>query len=348
MQTMRAIEYHAPGDIRVSSVAMPACADDEIRAKVDACAICGTDLKTYVHGNTRIKPPKIMGHEFTAVVETVGKNVEGFEIRRRIVMATSVSCGRCFYCSKGRTNLCLDLRPMGFTYNGGMAEYVTIPALALENGHVIKVPEAVKPEHAALAEPVSCAVNACTNSNVKQGDTVLVTGAGPMGIINACVARHFGAERIIVADTNPLRLDHAGKFDFDLIVNPDTEDLRRAVLDFTDQIGADVVIVAAPAKEPQQQALDTVRKKGTVCLFASLPADNSILCLDSRKIHYNEITIVGSSDSTPAHVKTAVELINAAQVPAEKIATHILPLEEIFTGFDLMKSGQALRVVLKP
>jgi len=348
MQTIRAIEYHAPGDIRVCSVAIPCCTDDEIRAKVDACAICGTDLKTYVHGNPRIKPPKIMGHEFTAVVETVGKNVEGFEIGQRIVMATSVSCGRCFYCRKGHSNLCLDLRPMGFTYNGGMAEYIIIPARALNNGHVIKVPDAVKPEHAALAEPVSCAVNACTNSNVKQGDTVLVTGAGPMGIINACVARHFGAERIIMADTNPLRLDHAAKFDFDLIVNPDAEDLRRAVLDFTDQIGADVVIVAAPAKEPQQQALDLVRKKGTVCLFASLPADNSIIALDSRKIHYNEITVVGSSDSTPARVKTAVELISTAQVPAEKIATHILPLEEIFTGFDLMKSGQALRVVLKP
>jgi len=338
MQMIKAIEYHAPGDIRVSSVPMPQCADDEIRAKVDACAICGTDLKTFVHGNTRIKPPKIMGHEFTAVVETVGKNVEGFEIGQRIVMATSVSCGQ----------LCFDLRPMGFTYNGGMAEYVTIPAQALNNGHVIKVPEAVKPEHAALAEPVSCAVNACTNSNIKQGDTVLVTGSGPMGIINACVARHFGAEKIIVADTNPLRLDHAANFGFDLLINPGTEDLRGAVLDFTDQIGADIAIIAAPAKEPQQQALDMVRKRGTICLFASLPADNSILALDSRKIHYNEIRVVGSSDSTPAHVETAVELITTAKIPAEKIATHILDLEEILKGFDLMKSGQALRVVLKP
>jgi len=348
MQTMRAIEYHAPGDIRVSSVPMPRCSDDEIRAKVDACAICGTDLKTFVHGNTRIKPPKIMGHEFTAIIETVGKNVKGFEIGQRIVMATSISCGECFYCSKGHSNLCLDLRPMGFTYNGGMAEYVTIPAQALNNGHVIKVPDAVKPEHAALAEPVSCAVNACTNSNIEQGDTVLVTGVGPMGIINACVARHFGAERIIVADTNPLRLDHAANFGFDLIVNPETQDLRRAVLDFTGGIGADVAIIAAPAKEPQQQALDMVRKRGTICLFASLPADSSILALDSRKIHYNEITVVGSSDSTPAHVETAVELISTGQIPAEKIATHILPLEQIQKGFDLMKSGQALRVVLKP
>ena len=101
---MKAIEYHAPGDIRVSSIPIPQCAEDEIRAKVDACAICGTDLKTYVHGNPRIKPPKIMGHEFTAVIETAGDNVEGFEVGQRIVMATSVSCGRCVYCSRGHTN----------------------------------------------------------------------------------------------------------------------------------------------------------------------------------------------------------------------------------------------------
>ncbi len=348
METMKAIEYYAPGDIRVRSVPIPQCGEDEIRAKVDACAVCGTDLKTYLHGNPRIKAPKIMGHEFTAIIETVGEKLEDFQEGRRIVMATSVSCGSCFYCSRDLNNLCLDLSPMGFSYNGGMAEYVTIPSQALKNGHVVKVPEGVKAEHAALAEPISCAVNACGNCNIKEGDTVLVTGAGPMGIINACVARHLGAAKIIVAEPNPVRLDQARAFGFDLLVNPDSQDLQQAVLDFTGRIGADVVIVAAPAKEPQEQALDLVRKRGTVCLFASLPASDSMLSLDSRKIHYNEIRVVGSSDSTPAHVTIAVEMITGGQMPVDKIATHILALDDIFQAFDLMQSGQALRVVLKP
>ena len=348
METMKAIEYYAPGDIRVRSVPIPQCGENEIRAKVDACAVCGTDLKTYLHGNPRIKAPKIMGHEFTATIETVGEKLEDFQEGRRIVMATSVSCGSCFYCSRGLNNLCLDLSPMGFSYNGGMAEYVTIPSQALKNGHVVAVPEGVKAEHAALAEPISCAVNACGNCNINEGDTVLVTGAGPMGIINACVARNLGAARIIVAEPNPVRLDQARAFGFDLLVNPDSQDLQQAVLDFTGRIGADVVIVAAPAKEPQEQALDLVRKRGTVCLFASLPASNSMLSLDSRKIHYNEIRVIGSSDSTPAHVASAVEMITGGQMPVDKIATHILALDDIFQAFDLMQSGQALRVVLKP
>ncbi|MHC4227298.1 MAG: zinc-binding dehydrogenase [Planctomycetota bacterium] len=348
METMKAIEYHAPGDVRVCSVPMPKCADDEIRARVDACAVCGTDLKAFLHGNPRIKAPKIMGHEFTATIETVGEKLEDFQKGRRLVMATSVSCGSCFYCSRGLNNLCLDLSPMGFSYNGGIAEYVTIPSQALKNGHVVTVPEGVKAEHAALAEPVSCAVNACGNCNIKEGNTVLVTGAGPMGIINACVARHLGAAKIIVAEPNPARLDQARNFGFDLLVNPDTQDLPEAVLDFTGGIGADVVIVAAPAKEPQEQALDLVRKRGTVCLFASLPAGNSMLSLDSRKIHYNEICVVGSSDSTPAHVRQAVELISSGELPTGKIVTHILAFDDIFKAFDLMQSGRALRVVLKP
>ncbi len=348
MKTMKAIEYHAPGDIRIGSVPMPQCGDDEIRAKVDACAVCGTDLKTYLHGNPRIKAPRIMGHEFTAIVETVGAEVSDFRKGERIVMATSVSCGECAYCSRGLDNLCLHLSPMGFSYNGGMAEYITIPSRALTNGHVIAVPEGVKPEHAALAEPVSCTVNACGNCNIKQGDAVLVTGAGPMGIINACVARHLGAEKIMIAETNPVRLDQARAFDFDLLIDPNEQDLCEAVLEFTSGIGADVVIVAAPAKEPQEQALDLVRKQGTVCLFASLPASNSMLSLDSRKIHYNEIRVVGSSDSTPAHVAIAVEMIASGQMPVDKIATHILPLDDIFQAFDLMQSGKALRVVLEP
>lgn len=346
--TNKAVVYYAPGDIRVEQIAAPACGDDEIRVKVDACAVCGTDLKTYLRGNPRIKAPKVMGHEFTGIVETVGGQVGGFSIGERIVMATSISCGECYYCEKGWTNLCVDLAPMGFTYPGGMAEYTTIPARALANGHVVKVPEGVKAEHAALAEPLSCAVNSAENCGVGQGDTVVVIGAGPMGIMNACVAKIFGAEKIILAETNPLRLKQAEAFGFDVLVDPGKEDLGKVVRDETDGIGADVVIVAAPAARPQEQAPELVRKRGTVCLFASLPSGDSAISLDSRPIHYGELRIVGTSDSTAAHVQKAVDFLSDGAIAADKLATDVLGLDDIFKAYDLMQSGRALRVVLKP
>jgi len=346
--TMKAVVYHGPGDMRVDTVPIPSCSDDEIRAKVDACAVCGTDLKTYVHGNPRIKPPQVMGHEFTGVLDAVGSKVAGFAIGERVVMATSVSCGECYYCRQGWTNLCVDVAPMGFSYPGGMAEYVTVPALAVKNGHVIKVPEGVKAAHAALAEPVSCTVNCAENCNIQAGDTVVVIGAGPMGIINACVAREFGAKKIILAEINETRLKKAEAFGCDLLVNSAKEDLTSIVKDETAGIGADVVIVAAPAAQPQEQALGMVRKRGTVCLFASLPVGKSTLSLDSRIIHYGEVRLVGTSDSTGAQVARAVDLISGGSLPVDRLASHILSLDDILKAYDLMQSGEALRVVLEP
>jgi L-iditol 2-dehydrogenase len=180
------------------------------------------------------------------------------------------------------------------------------------------------------------------------GDTVVVIGAGPMGIINACMAREFGAGTLIVAETNETRRRLAATFGFDRIVDPDAEDLTAVVKEQTGGLGADVVIVAAPAARPQEQAVELARKRGTICLFASLPAGKSLLSIDSRTVHYGEQRIVGTSDSTPAHVRTAVELIAAGSLPFDKLASHTLPLDEIMSAYELMKSGESLRVVLKP
>ena len=229
-----------------------------------------------------------------------------------------------------------------------MAEYTTIPERALRNGHVVKVPLSVKPEHAALAEPISCAVNSVDQCNVQPGDTVLVMGAGPMGLLNALVARAAGASKIILSEVNDSRLQQAAQFNLDVLVNPAKEDIAQRIKAVTDGIGVDVVIVAAPAAEPQEQAISLVRKQGTVCLFASLPVGKSSLTIDSRILHYGEIKLIGTSDSTPEHVRRAVEYLAAGLLPAGKIASHLLPLDKINEAFELMKSGEALRVVLMP
>ena len=343
---MQAVVYHGPMDVRVEEVPRPECAEGALLVNVDACAVCGSDMKAYLSGNPRMRPPIVVGHEFAGVV--VEARAAGFAVGERVVMATSVSCGECAYCAQGLRNLCVNLRPMGFGYDGGMAEYVLIPAQAVQNGHVIKVPPALNPRSACLAEPVSCAVNSCENSGVKPGDTVLVMGAGPMGILNALVARHYGATRVVLSEINPERLEQAAGFGFDRLVNPAAEDLAAIVLDLTDGYGADVVIVAAPAAAPQAEALALVRKRGTVCLFASLPHAQRMITIDSRLLHYGELRVVGTSDSTPAHVRKAVEILNDPTFPADRIVTHELPLGGFHEAIELMKAGVALRVVLKP
>ena len=305
-------------------------------------------MKAAVSGNPRIRPPRVMGHEFVGKIVETGPQLSEFQNGERIVMATSISCGTCLYCRKGLPNLCREQAPMGFVYDGGMAEYVLIPSRAVKNGHVVKVSGELSAEIAALAEPVSCAVNAVENCRIAEGDTVVVIGAGPVGILNACVAKDNGASRIILAEINTDRLKQCEVFGFDRLVNPAAENLHSVVMEETDGYGADVAIVAAPAVSPQQEALNLVRKKGTVMLFASLPAGKSTLSIDSRLVHYNEINIAGSSDSTPKHVIKALELLSSNRFPAEKLVTHRLPLDDVHLGMELMKKGESLRVVLIP
>lgn len=345
---MKAVVFYAPGDIRTEEVNNPVCSEDEILVKIDTCAVCGSDMKAATSGNLRIKPPRIMGHEFTGIIVQTGKKINGYRTGDRVVMATSISCGKCYYCRHGYQNLCIDLSPMGYSYDGGMAEYVTIPARAIINGHLLTVPPSVPAEIACLAEPVSCAVNAVEQCHVRPGDTILVIGAGPMGILNACTAKAYGASKIILAELNGNRLKQCEQFHFDRLVNPAEEDLKQVVMDETEGYGADVVIVTAPAATPQEQALDLVRKQGSVMLFASLPIGKNILSMDSRLIHYKELRVLGSSDSTPEHVRIAVGILSSGTFPAAQIVTHRLPLEGIQKAFELMRSGESLRVVLNP
>ena len=345
---MRAVVFHAPHDVRVETLPVPPCGDDEIRVKVDACAVCGTDLKSFLNGNPRISAPLTMGHEFTGLVETVGATVQGFALGERVVMATSISCGNCYYCLRGWPNLCMDLAPMGFSYAGGMAEYVTIPGRALRNRHVVKAPPYLSAVCAALAEPTSCAINAIEQCGVGPGDVVVVIGGGPLGILNALVAKAHGAARVILSGRNATRLALAEVLGIDVLVNPYQTDLTAVVQAETAGIGADAVIVAAPAAEPQEQAIGLVRKRGTVCLFASLPAGKSVLSLDSRPIHYGELRIVGASDSSPRQVVEAVHLLGSGRFPIEKLVTHQFDLGGIHEAFGLMQRGEALRVVLHP
>jgi L-iditol 2-dehydrogenase len=348
METMRAVVYHGQKDVRLEHIPIPPCGADEIRLKIEACAVCGSDLKTYHGGNPRMNPPVTMGHEFTGVVETVGDKVQGISIGERIVMATSVSCGQCLYCRRGWNNLCVNLKPMGFYYPGGMAEYLIIPTAAIQNGHVVKVPPGLAPEHAALAEPVSCAVNCVENCRITAQDTIVVIGAGPLGIMNLFVAREYGANKTILAQRDGKRYEAAKQFTCDRLVNTTEEDLAQIVRSETDGLGADCIIVAAPSAPAQEQAIDLVRKRGRICLFASLPVGMNMLNFDSRKIHYGELNVLGTSDSTANHVAKAIDILQKPAFPREKLATHRLPFEDIAEAFNLMQSRDGMRVVLTP
>ena len=343
---MKAVRFYDKGDIRVEDAPKPQLEAGGLLVKVEGCAICGTDIKMYLKGNPRIKPPQVIGHEFVGEIVEVGKDAAGYEVGERITMATSISCGSCAVCRAGFTNRCENLKPISYDYPGAFAEYIAVPPAGVRGGNAVKVPQSLG-EMAALAEPVSCAVNAQILAGVKAGDTVVVVGCGPLGAIHTQVAKANGATRVIVTERSANRLKLAEQLEIDEIIDASKTDPAEEVMKLTAGIGADVVMVTAPAVPAQEQALSMARKGGMINLFASLPKGGSELKIDARLIHYRELFISGASDSTPKHVEVAVRLLDKGLI-SKNIITHRYPLEKFMDGLELMRNEEGLKVLMKP
>lgn len=345
---MRAVIYFGPGDVRICDRPEPQGRPDNLVAEVIYCAICGTDLKLATIGNPRFKTGRIIGHEMVGRIVHVGAETQGFAIGERITLATTIACGACRCCALGLGNMCPNATPISADYDGAFAAKISIPAVALAGGNVIKVPDNVPDEAAALCEPLSCAINAQELAGPGKGDRVIIIGGGPLGALHAELAGAAGAEKVMIVQRSEPRLSFLRKMSGLIVIDGAREDVAARVRDGTEGLGADVVIVCAPNREAQEQSIHYARKGGTVSLFASLPKDAADITLDSRVIHYGELRLVGASDSRPEHVRKAVELLAAKRIDVGPIITHTISLEEIHKGFELMKSKLSLKVLVKP
>lgn len=343
---MLAAVYHGIGKIRVEEVDPPSLPPGGLLVKVSCCAICGTDYKLLSIENPRFRPPLIIGHEFVGRVVEKDPKVTDFEIGERLTMATTISCGRCELCHRGLGNLCESRICVGTDIAGAMAEYLAIPALALQRGNVLKVPNGLSDEAASLSEPLGCAVNAQLVAGVGLGKTVVVVGAGPLGCLHAELARANGALKVYITQRSEPRLSLARKLAVDEVIDTSVYDPVSQVRQLTQGQGADVVIVTAPNPKAQEEALGMAKKGGAVNLFASLPKDSPYLSINSRLIHYGQIALTGASDSTPYHQKIALELLARGKINTDAIITHRFPLEELERGFEAMREKVGLKLVI--
>ena len=231
---MKAAVYYGPGDVRVEERPDPVATNDNIIARVAACAICGTDLKIVTAGNPRCHPPRIIGHEMVGTTTHVGTSVQGFAVGERITLATTVACNACPVCERGLQNMCPNARPISYDFDGAFAEHIAIPPQAIAGGNVIKVPEGVPDEAAALSEPVSCALNAQALAGVTEGDTVLVIGGGPLGALHAEVAKTLGAAKVMIVQRSEPRLSMLRRFENFQVIDGANEDVAAIVAEETD------------------------------------------------------------------------------------------------------------------
>ncbi len=350
---MKAAVYEGKERVIVQEVADPMLNEGEVLLAVDACSICGTDLRTYRHGDLKINPPRILGHEFCGhVVEsraTEGRYADGtpIQIGDRVVMYIVILAGTDRYTEMGRENLSGKRTTMSYHHDGAFAPFVRIPANAVAQGNLFKVASDIPSDQMSLAEPLGCVMNAHSRLGIGLKDTVTIIGAGPIGIMHALLSRAQGAQKVFVIDTNEERLKMAQDFDLDgAILSTSDGAHRERIAKLTNGNGSDVIIVAVSAGAAQNDALEIAAKAGRVNFFAGLPKSSPVAPLNVNHIHYKELSISGSYSEKKSDFQAAYALLHSGRFPASKIVTHRLPLDRIQDGFHLMETGESLKVCI--
>ena len=340
---MKRIVWHGIKDVRLETDAeIPECEEGGVLIKTEAFSVCGTDIKAYNVGNTRLTHPQTVGHEFVGFIEE--SRTPDFAKGDRVVMAPTIGCGECYYCKIGKRNLCAKARSIGFQIPGAMAEYLSLPSDAIKGGHLIKCPKDIPAPVAAIAEPLSCVINGLSRAPVHAMQDVLIIGLGAIGLLHAIAVRNAGAKNIITSDFPGNKADIAKSLGF-TVVAPD--ELKEKWKELSSGLGFELVVIAAPVQQIQETAPMYARKGGYVSYFASLPPEHEKINLSSRMIHYNELVLYGTSDSTPKHVEEAVKLLSEQKNDFEKVIT-VLPMEQWMEGYQGVMDMKYAKVVLTP
>jgi len=332
--------------IVVKEVAIPECEDDGMLVRVEACGICGSDIRNYHHGLKADIKQQILGHEIAGVVVETGCKVDKFKTDDRVAITPDISCGECYYCKKGWVNLCCDHKMLGTHFPGGFAQYIYLPSIVLRRGIIHVIPDEVTFDDAVISEPASSVVACHENNNIGYGDNLVIIGDGPIGCLHIEVARSRNVANIIMVGLKKLSL--AMKFEPDHLIDAGTKDPVEEVMKITGGLGADVAVIANPVMQTQQQGLEMLRKRGKMILFGGLPKSNPITHLNSNLIHYNEMFVIGAFSYTSKAHETALQLIKEKKIFAQKYIDKYIGLDEVAMGIDYVEQGKALKVVVKP
>lgn len=347
---MKAARFYDIGDIRLENVPIPEIAEDEILIRIKTCAICGTDLRIYKFGFGHYKvadgTARILGHEIAGEIAEVGRRVRGYEKGMRVSVPPNVGCGHCLDCVEGYHQLCPQNVAFGIGYDGGFAEYMRVPANAVERGNVIPIPDELSYEEAAMVEPFSCTFNSYQALQTKPGDTVLIIGAGPIGACHVMISKLAGAANILVADVSDTRLAQIGHFGADHTVNSAREDLLAFLHRHNNNRGADVVITACSVPEVQIQALELARTHGRINFFGGMPKGKEFVTLNTNHIHYKELIVLGTTGSSMQDYHNSIKIAASGRVPLKDLITGRFRIEEIQKAFDYAGAGEGLKSIV--
>jgi L-iditol 2-dehydrogenase len=343
---LKALVYTKPYCFEYCDFPEPAAGDDDVLIRVKACGICGSDVQGSTGKTGRRIPPLIMGHEAAGIVEETGNNVKAFEKGDRVCFDSTVYCNSCEQCLAGLYNRCESRQVLGvstpdFKRHGAFAEYVAVPWWI-----VSKIPERLSFTHAALLEPVSIGVHAANRASLEAADTVVVIGAGTIGLFILQAVRLKGAGKVLVSDINEFRLEAASKLGADKVVNPIKSDLRETVFKETNNKGANVTLEAVGYASTFQDAVSVTKMGGHLVAVGNL---EKMAEFDLQKFIASELTFTGSYASS-GEFRDCIELVASGKINVEPLISDVLPLEDGARAFErLLKAEEnLLKIVLEP
>jgi len=343
MKAMLLSEYK---QLRVTDLPLPRVEPQDVLIEVAACGICGSDVHGYDGGSGRRIPPIVMGHEAAGTVAATGANVRGFAVGDRVTFDSTVYCGACTFCASGEVNLCHNRQVVGvscgeFRRAGAFAQFVAVPERI-----VYRLPEGLSFPEAAMLEAVSVALHAVRISEIKEGETALVIGAGMIGLLLLQAARVAGCSRVYVADIDETRLALARQLGADETFMASGTALLDRIAHMTDGRGVDLVLEAVGRNETVGGAIDCVRKGGTVTLVGNITPE---VTLPLQKVVSRQIRLQGSCASSGEYPE-AMELIAAGKIRVDSLITAVAPLEEGPAWFERLYSREPnlMKVVLDP
>jgi L-iditol 2-dehydrogenase len=331
----KAAVWRGPGQLVVQDWPLPELHDDEVLVRVSCCGVCGSDLHIVDGGVPEFVPPRVLGHEVLGVIEAIGRAITGFAPGDEVSWEPSLPCRACFYCHEGEDGLCEQRVPI----LGGFAKRTVVPQRALYH-----VPPGLPDRAGVLAEPLSCALYAHDRGRLKVGDQVAVIGAGTIGLLLVMLARRSGASLVVVSDPNPRKRELALQVGADVAVDPGTEPAVERIRRLCGGRGAEVAFEAVGTAATCLDTLAAVRSGGTAVLVGiSPPAATAPVPLFDVLRRDLTIEAVWLRRFT---FQRAVALL--PQLPVDRLLSHSVSLARIAEGFDLLRSGKAVKVVVEP
>jgi len=339
LRTMKAVVFQEPNRLVVEDKPVPEVGEHDALVRVHACGVCGTDLHIF-KGEHIVKFPVIPGHEFSGEVVEIGAKVTNVGVGDPVTIDPNIVDWTCFFCRRGEINLCENLTAVGVNFDGGFAEYCRVPAV-----QAYKVPGSVSLDEAAFAEPLACCIHGMDRADVVSGSTVVILGAGSIGLMMVQLARIAGARHIIVSEPDEAKRKLAARMGSDVQIDPLSRDPVSEVGKITG-VGADVVIESAGRLETAELALKLARRGGTVLQFGVVSPDE-LAKVSPYDVYYREVTIRGSFVNPFTHAR-AVDLLASKQIDVMPLVTRRFGLDDAAKALEAAADKDTIKILLAP